>query len=154
MFEIDRMYTLNDVKNMTGLSERTLRRHLREGLLKGAKVGGVWRFRAENLKHYFNDKTMVENIANQASKDVKKFLRGEYSNSKDHRVCVIVDIDITEGTTLSGIRQDILDIANAHKEISMKFTKDDDKIRITLLGDFNYIEDCVDALKSRVDQKG
>jgi len=148
------MYTLNDVKNMTGLSERTLRRHLREGLLKGAKVGGVWRFRAENLKHYFNDKTMVENIANQASKDVKKFLRGEYSNSKDHRVCVIVDIDITEGTTLSGIRQDILDIANAHKEISMKFTKDDDKIRITLLGDFNYIEDCVDALKSRVDQKG
>lgn len=44
------MYSLKDISNMTQLTTRTLQNHLKDGLLKGTKIGRSWRFSQEDLK--------------------------------------------------------------------------------------------------------
>ena len=45
----ERTYDLNELAQMTGFTTRTLRTYLKQGLLHGEKVGGVWRFTPEEL---------------------------------------------------------------------------------------------------------
>ena len=42
-------YTIQDIAGMTGLNERTIRSYLADGLLKGEKTDGAWRFTAEQF---------------------------------------------------------------------------------------------------------
>jgi len=146
--EIDTFpYSLADVIKMTGLSERSIRRHIKHGLLSGVKVGGVWRFNEENLKRYFSDQTMMNNIVSEASLLVKKFLKGDYERTGNHKICTIIDVEIESMDMLNDVRQRILDISNTHKGINMKFFKKDDTARFTLIGDADYIGACLKTLE-------
>lgn len=43
------MYNLKEVMKMSKMGERTLRRYLKEGILEGSKIGGVWRFSEKQI---------------------------------------------------------------------------------------------------------
>ena len=45
MSELEKMFTINDIAEMTSLSDRTIRNYLRNQLLIGRKVGGPGRWR-------------------------------------------------------------------------------------------------------------
>lgn len=47
-----KLYTVMDVVEMTGLSRRTIYRHMEEGKLKGLKLVGSWRFTEEQIEAY------------------------------------------------------------------------------------------------------
>ncbi|HPE35645.1 MAG TPA: helix-turn-helix domain-containing protein [Spirochaetales bacterium] len=53
------MFTLKDLATMTQLTTRTLQNHLKEGLLKGSKIGRSWRFTDEDIKRYL-DQSMTQ----------------------------------------------------------------------------------------------
>lgn len=42
----EKTYSLHDLAEFTGLTERTLRNYLNQGLLHGEKPDGAWRFTA------------------------------------------------------------------------------------------------------------
>ena len=44
MAELEKLYTVDDIAQMTALTTRTIRNYLRNGMLKGRKIGGQWRF--------------------------------------------------------------------------------------------------------------
>lgn len=146
VFEIESIpYTLANIIKMAGISERTARRHLKDGILKGHKVGGSWRFTEENIRDYFNDKTMIDNIAKEAGQDVRAFLKKDYT-SEDDRICSIIDFRPENKDIENRARQSVLDLSNAYTDISMKYAKHDGVMRFTLTGSFDYILACTESL--------
>ncbi len=53
MLEYDKLYTVEDVAQKTGLTDRTIRNYLKDGRLKGKKIGGQWRFTADDIEALF-----------------------------------------------------------------------------------------------------
>ena len=47
-----KLYTVMDVVELTGLSRRTIYRHMEEGKLQGMKIVGSWRFTEEQIQAY------------------------------------------------------------------------------------------------------
>lgn len=131
---------------MTKVSERTLRRYLKDGLLHGIKVGGTWRFTEEHLKEFFDTKTFTSDIAKQASEDVKQFLRHNYDDKDDDRSCAIFDFNNPDQETLSQIKHVVMTKTRKYKGFKMKMHPNDDYIRVVLIGNFDFICDMTNAL--------
>lgn len=53
MLEYEKLYTVEDVAQKTGLTDRTIRNYLKDGRLRGKKVGGQWRFTADDVEALF-----------------------------------------------------------------------------------------------------
>lgn len=51
---MDRPYALADVAMMTGITERTLRKHVASGALRGEKIGGKWRYAEQELGRFLD----------------------------------------------------------------------------------------------------
>ncbi len=56
MIEIDgmKLYDVEDLAKLLGLQERTVRKLLKTGQLKGRKLAKRWYVTAESMKEYFN----------------------------------------------------------------------------------------------------
>lgn len=48
------LYTLTELEPVLGVTHRTLQTYIKDGRLKGIKVGGKWRVTEENLKKFIN----------------------------------------------------------------------------------------------------
>ncbi len=49
------LYSIDDLHEILGISKMTLRAYLREGKLRGRKMGGKWFVTEESLRSYFDD---------------------------------------------------------------------------------------------------
>lgn len=49
-----RLYTLTDLEPILGVTHRTLQTYIKEGRLRGVKVGGKWKVSEENLMRFLN----------------------------------------------------------------------------------------------------
>ncbi len=61
---------------MFNLPERTIRRHLSEGLLKGNKVGGTWRFDDFDIKNYLDNPRIRVSSEKNNLKEVMDYVNG------------------------------------------------------------------------------
>lgn len=61
---MDRPYTLADIAQMTGITARTLRKHIACGVLCGKKRGGKWRYTVEEVGRYM-DRPQIKKLAAQ-----------------------------------------------------------------------------------------
>jgi len=48
------LYTLTEIEPILGVTHRTLLSYIKDGKLKGVKVGGKWKVSEENLKKFIN----------------------------------------------------------------------------------------------------
>jgi excisionase family DNA binding protein len=49
-----KLYTLTDLEDVLGVSHRTLQTYIKEGKLKGIKLGGKWRISKTTLEEFIN----------------------------------------------------------------------------------------------------
>jgi len=49
-----RIYGLDELAEALGITRRTLYNYLKNGRLKGVKIGGEWRITEENLVRFLN----------------------------------------------------------------------------------------------------
>jgi excisionase family DNA binding protein len=49
-----RLYTLTELEPVLGVTHRTLQTYIKDGRLKGVKVGGKWRVTEETLRKFVN----------------------------------------------------------------------------------------------------
>ena len=49
-----RLYTLTELEPVLGVTHRTLQTYIKDGRLKGIKVGGKWRVSEETLRKFVN----------------------------------------------------------------------------------------------------
>lgn len=49
-----RLYTLSEIEPILGVTHRTLQSYIKDGRLKGVKIGGKWKVSEETLKKFIN----------------------------------------------------------------------------------------------------
>lgn len=49
-----KMYNIDEISEITGMSVRTIAKYLRQGTIKGVKIKGSWRVSDESLTKYLN----------------------------------------------------------------------------------------------------
>ena len=54
----EKEYTIFDLSRLTGISDRTLRKYIREGKLDGELKSGRWLFRYEQIRSFISDPCM------------------------------------------------------------------------------------------------
>ena len=48
------LYTLTELESVLGVTHRTLQSYIKDGRLKGVKIGGKWKVSEDNLKKFIN----------------------------------------------------------------------------------------------------
>ncbi len=70
------MYRLQEIMQMFDVPERTIRRHLKLGILTGTKVGGSWRFNDSDIENYLNQTVIRTSHSKNAMNKVYDFMNG------------------------------------------------------------------------------
>ena len=84
-----KLYRLSDIAEMTGLTDRTIRNYLKNGDLKGTKIGGQWRFTEKNIEDLFANREFNEEIEETFDVNIKQF----FENVEDRKlVCLSKNI--------------------------------------------------------------
>lgn len=137
---------------MTALTTRTIRNYLKDGILKGRKIGGQWRFTEEDIKSLMDSGTFREDFTDKQKQEIIDFLDGvntEYTEAI--QTCTIVDL-YQEKDILENKEKKLLefinspDTANKLKPRYMSFSWEyiDSEAKATLSAAPNYI---IEALK-------
>ena len=82
-------YTIQDIAGMTGLNERTIRSYLADGLLKGEKTDGAWRFTAEQFGDFLRQDMVRASVQAKANAVVYDCLITD--RRKESAACLILD---------------------------------------------------------------
>ncbi len=77
------MFKLKEVMEMLNIPERTIRRHIKLGILKGEKVGGVWRFSEDNLSKYFSNATVMKSQSAVKYTEIFDYINGISKHGND-----------------------------------------------------------------------
>lgn len=88
--ELGRYYTLGHLTQITGLTDRTLRTHLSNGILEGEKINGVWHFTPEQLAAFLHHPFVRPSILAKNNAIVSDFLQA-LAQTED-RACIILDL--------------------------------------------------------------
>ena len=91
MHEQEKLYTIHDIAKMTSLTTRTIRNYLKKETLIGTKVGGQWRFTANDIKSFMNN-NLMEATKNENENSVIGFLDGDYPDLDNDNSCFICSI--------------------------------------------------------------
>ena len=49
-----KVYSLTELEPILGVTHRTLQSYIKDGRLKGVKIGGKWKVSGENLRKFIN----------------------------------------------------------------------------------------------------
>ncbi len=49
-----KVYTLTEIEPILGVTHRTLLTYIKDGRLKGVKIGGKWKVSGDNLRKFIN----------------------------------------------------------------------------------------------------
>ena len=98
---MEKTYNLNELALMTGFTTRTLRNYLNQGILKGSKADGTWRFTLEEIDRFFSEPFVKEGLRIKRNSIVFDFLADR--SKKKAKTCVILDlpVPITKGNEIS-----------------------------------------------------
>ena len=70
------MYKLKDIMDMLNMPERTIRRHMKQELLRGEKIGGTWRFSETDIFDYFSKNTLQKTQNTIKLNEIFDYLHG------------------------------------------------------------------------------
>ena len=87
-------YSINELSLITGLTTRTLRNYLKDGLLEGEKPDGNWVFTDEQISSFVSHPSVAPSIQAKNKAIVYDFL-GNIKKEK-HEGCIILDYHLPE----------------------------------------------------------
>lgn len=149
--EFNKLYTVEDIAMITGLTTRTIRTYLKSGRLKGKKVGGQWRFTEEDINSLFLDKEVSDKISNNNSKVVNDFLTNETS---ENLICSVLDYNFSTENEAKVLADDICQFINKYNgdsklHFSYQYIKEWKKARFIVTGDIDIIGKVIDYLRNK-----
>lgn len=130
--DTEKGYTLGQVAECTGLSDRTLRNYLAMGLLEGEKINGVWRFTPKQVGDFIANATVYPSILAKNNAVVYDFL-SERDKTADES-CIILDLPTQKWKSVSSF---FCEKINSGKLHNVRFHMDAPKkktLRVILKG--------------------
>ena len=149
---MEKLHTVEDIAQMLSLTTRTIRNYIKDGILKGRKIGGQWRFTEEDLKMFMDSEAVTKDIMNRQKQDVLDFIDGVNTDyTGEIQTCTIIDI-YQENDILIAKRDKLGEFINSagnelkpnYMRFSYEYIESESKGRITLFAPPNYL---IEALK-------
>ena len=84
------MYKLNDLSMITGLTERTLRTYLKNGVLLGEKESGVWHFSTEQVSAFLEKEVVKAAMKSNRSALLYDFMNDVFA--KENAACLVLHL--------------------------------------------------------------
>jgi excisionase family DNA binding protein len=87
------LYSVDDLHEMLGVSKMTLRAYLREGRLKGRKLGVQWYVTEDAIKDYFNepDEETAKKQLSKKKKEIIYVVQGVNDLVSETEICASVE---------------------------------------------------------------
>lgn len=144
----DKLYTLQELAELTRLTNRTLRNYLANGTLKGHKVGGQWRFTKDEVCSLFKNDTFYEDRKDKSDHMMKAFIDQKIELSCKKSAGIVIDLKETTKEERKKFYQSLDQIPkdeNLKEKVS--FISDDGHVRLHIVASLQYIGKVIDLLK-------
>lgn len=152
MNEFEKLYTVDDIAQMTMLTSRTIRNYLRDGLLVGRKIGGQWRFTEKDVVNLFHNSTVNEDIKSNRRQEIMDFINGVDTDTEGElQICTIADyycpdINITKELSLKLCEVISTQSVSVKLRFHYDYIEKEQKARYTFFGTPGFIKDAVTIL--------
>lgn len=130
------MYNLKDLSLITGLTDRTLRNYLSDGILHGEKREGVWLFTEEQIGAFLEDPYVRPAIQAKRNAVLYDYLRSDLSDK--NTACVV--LRLREDPARS-VAEFFCDAVNKRQGIRMTFDHNHGENKVILVGDEETVYD-------------
>lgn len=155
MDEFEKLYTVENIASMTGLTTRTIRNYLKDGSLEGRKIGGQWRFTMKNIENFFNSGNVTKDIQDNKRQQVLDFIDGVNTDINGQiQICTIVDYYCDKKETAKALSDKLITIINNNDTVtkddakySYEYIEKEAKARFTLFGNPLFIIDTLKLLQ-------
>jgi excisionase family DNA binding protein len=144
--EFDKLYTVEDIAKMTSFTSRTIRNYLKDGSLRGQKIGGQWRFTMKNIKQLFNNSNFAKDFTNNKKQEILDFIDGVNTDIQGNiQVCAIVDYYCENQKAGYQIYEKLVTVIKSKDDNSppakfyYDFIENENKARFTLFGNPDHI---------------
>jgi len=153
---MEKLYTVEEIATMTLMTSRTIRNYIKNGLLKGRKIGGQWRFTEEDIKNLMDNGTYIDEHLKNIRQDVLDFIDGVNTfadNIGEIQVCSIIDLYQEEEIVKEKIDK-LMAFINSHTETRgnwMSFSWDkiesESKQRVVIFANPKYLIEALQILQ-------
>ena len=141
----DKLYTVEDIAKMTMLTTRTIRNYLKEGLLKGKRVGGQWRFTKEDIDELFENSQVEQEMRMTRRQEVMDFIDGVNTDMAGAiQICSVADYYCSDADKAAEVSRQFQQLMQSREEpFSAKYfyeyLEGQGKARYTFLGGPRYV---------------
>lgn len=153
--ELEKLYRVEDIANMAGLTTRTIRNYLKDGSLEGKKIGGQWRFTMKNIEKLFNNGSVSKDIQDNEKQQVFDFIDGVNTDMNGSiQICTVVDYYCGKMESAKQMSDKLITVINNNNEAikdganySYEYVEKEGKARFTLFGSPSFIIDILKLLE-------
>jgi excisionase family DNA binding protein len=147
MNQLEKLYTVEDIANMTGLTTRTIRNYLKDGRLEGKKIGGQWRFTMKDIEKLFNNGNVSKDIEDNKKQQVLDFIDGVNTDMNGNiQICTIVDYYCDKAESAKQMSDKLIKVINDDRDVTKngaryfyEYIEKEGKARFTLFGSPSFI---------------
>ena len=140
----EKLYTVADVAQVTGMTSRTIRNYLKDGTLTGQKIGVQWRFTEDEIKKLFSRQTPGESSPSQI---VRGFL-GEQERETD-AFCALLDVPgVTELDGMELYQKLQEKRSEGISSMSYEYHDEGQLLRVAVSGDTGAVMDLLEQMKA------
>lgn len=144
------LYTISQIAMFTGLTDRTIRNYIADGILEGEKINGVWLFTPEQLEAFIVKPSVRQSIVSKNKSIVYDFLLNEYK--KEDEACIILDLPNADCETV--VEQFALRINNgSYTNINFSFDGNAKTPRIILRGKMEDVLEITNGYRNALKEK-
>lgn len=144
-------YSINELSLITGLTTRTLRNYIKDGLLEGDKPDGNWTFTDEQISSFVSHPSVFPSIQAKNRAIVYDFLGNE--KKKKNEICSIIDYQISkhQANHLCAVLCEEIN-KTKYNNIRFSFEHKNNNARIIVSGPDEFINEFI-ALASKITKK-
>lgn len=123
------MYTITDLAEMTGLTDRTLRNYLNAGFLQGTKADGKWQFTAEQFGAFLRHEAVKPALEAKRNSLVFDFMAD--AKKPEDSACLLLDLVPADADRLAVF---FCGSVNRREGMHLAFRGENDRARVILTG--------------------
>jgi excisionase family DNA binding protein len=137
---LEKLYTVSDVAQMTGLTERTIRNYIKDGKLQGKKVGVQWRFTEEDIENLFQDPSVSGKVMENNHEKITRFIEQKPIAETG---AILINEAVENEKELEKKVEKIIRFVNQSENFrfSYQYFKEDKIAQFILIGDIKTIEE-------------
>ena len=149
---MEKLFTVDNIAEMTGLTSRTIRNYIADGRLKGRKIGSQWRFTEADIEALFSASGVKAAEPQEAGRsEAADFLRIRKRDSI--AVCAVVDYPTDDEEASKAVLQMLEAAAEDYDDdelqIVYEWLLEVSAARFTFIGDIDAVSKMIKVIRKK-----